>query len=149
VPALRARRRPRKAVRRTRRSDCPVAIALEIWGDRWSLLVIRDLLIKELRTFKEFLASGEGIATNILTDRLRRLEAEGLVAHRPAPDRRGIVYRLTPKGMDLAPVLVEVILWAARHEQTAAPAATIRRIKEDRDRFIAELRARCTSAGRG
>src|SRR6266498_1041813 len=97
------------------RSGCPVSISLEIFGDRWSLLIIRDLMLRSYRTYKEFLSSEEGIATNILAERLQRLEAAGIITtSRDAEDRRKIVYRLTEKGIDLAPILVELVLWSAQ-----------------------------------
>lgn len=124
-----------------RRSDCPINVALEIIGDRWSLLIVRDLMFKDRRTYKEFLDAEEGIATNILTDRLQRLEAHGIISwERDPADGRKITYRLTAKGIDLAPVLVEMILWSARHEETAAPPATIRKMSKDREGFISEVR---------
>lgn len=120
-----------------RRSGCPISIALELLGDAWSLLVVRDLMFKGRRGFNEFLAGGEGIATNILADRLRRLEAGGIVERRPDPDDgRRVLYRLTPKGIDLAPVLVELILWSAAHERTDAPSEVVRRMRTDRDAFL-------------
>jgi DNA-binding HxlR family transcriptional regulator len=122
-----------------RRSGCPISISLEIFGDRWSLLIIRDLMFKGLRTFREFAAAGERIASNILADRLERLEAAGIIdsfAHEG--DARRVVYRLTRKGMELAPVLVEIVLWAARHEHTDAPAATLRAMA-NRTAFIDAL----------
>lgn len=96
-------------------------------------------MFKGLRTFREFAAAGEGIATNILADRLARLEAVGIIASGADPeDGRRVVYRLTRKGMDLAPVLVEMVLWAAKHEETDAPAATLRAM-ENRETFIDTL----------
>ena len=130
-----------KLSRPTRRSGCPISIALELLGDAWSLLIVRDLMFKGRRTFNEFLAGGEGIATNILTDRLRRLACAGIVTTRPDPDdRRRVLYTLTPKGLDLAPVLVELVLWSAAHEQTDAPASVVRQMRKDRDAFIANVR---------
>jgi DNA-binding HxlR family transcriptional regulator len=127
---------------RNRRSDCPLNVWLEIFGDRWSLLIIRDLLFKKRREFKDYLAAKEGIATNILADRLRRLERNGLVSKRPHPsDARRVEYRLTEKGLDTAPFLMEMALWAARHEKIEAPPALLRRIAEDREALLAELRA--------
>ena len=86
---------------------------------------------------------GEGIATNVLADRLRRLEAEGVIEKgRDAADARRLVYRLTAKGLALAPVLVEMIVWGAGHYQTAAPRATIREMTQHRERFLAEVSRR-------
>jgi DNA-binding HxlR family transcriptional regulator len=126
-----------------RRSGCPVSISLERLGDRWSLLIIRDLMVRGFRTFRQFLGSGEGIATNILADRLHRLEAEGIVAaEAEQSDARRVNYRLTEKGIDLAPVLLELLIWGARHEQTGAPCALIAKMEKDREAVLAEVRRR-------
>ncbi len=126
-----------------RRSGCPVNVALELLGDRWSFLIIRDLMFRGLRTYRQFLKSDEGIATNILADRLRKLSACGIIAADPDPRRgRKVIYRLTGKGIDLAPVLVELILWAARYEKTDAPPAVVRKMDRERGQFIAEVRQR-------
>lgn len=126
--------------RARQRSGCPVAITLETLGDRWSLLIIRDLMVRGLRTFKEFRESGEGIATNVLAERLRRLESAGLLAPEPDPsDKRRSLYRLTEKGIALAPVLLEMLIWGARHVQTGAPAGLADRIERDRESVLAEV----------
>src|SRR5258708_22322345 len=123
-----------------RRSSCPVNASLEIFGDRWSLLIIRDLMLRSYHTYKEFLSSDEGIATNILAERLQRLEAAGIITTgRDAEDRRKVVYRLTGKGIDLAPILVELILWSAQHEATGAPPAPLRKIRPNREHFPSAL----------
>lgn len=128
---------------RSRRSDCPISVTLELLGDEWSLLIVRDLMFKGLRTFQEFANAGEQIASNVLADRLARLEAGGIVTRRRDPeDGRRQLYRLTEKGIDLAPVLVEMVLWAARNETTAAPAATVREMRLRRTRFLRDVR-RC------
>jgi DNA-binding HxlR family transcriptional regulator len=94
------------------RSGCPVSISLEILGDRWSLLIIRDLMVRGFRTFKQFQESGEGIASNILADRWHRLAISGILAAEPdTSDTRRVNYRLTEKGIDLAPVLLELLIW--------------------------------------
>ncbi len=126
-----------------RRSGCPVSIALELLGDRWSLLIIRDLMVRGFQTFKEFQESGEGIATNILADRLQKLQQAGIITAEPAEtDGRRVNYRLTEKGIDLAPVLLELLLWGARHEETAAPCALIETLEKHREAFLAEVRRR-------
>ena len=126
-----------KHVASPRRSGCPISIALELLGDSWSLLIVRDLMFKGLRTFNEFLDSGEGIATNVLADRLRRLESGGIVEKRPDPnDGRRVLYRLTRKGIDLAPVLVELVVWSATYERTEAPLELARQMKANREAFI-------------
>ena len=126
-----------------RRSGCPVSISLETLGDRWSLLIIRDLMVRGLRTFNDFLRSGEGIATNVLADRLRKLEATGIItAEAEEMDRRRLNYRLTAKGIDLAPVLLELLIWGARHEQTGVSCAVIAEMEKNREQVIAEARRR-------
>jgi len=132
----------------TRRSSCPINISLEIFGDRWSLLIIRDLMLRSYRTYKQFLSSDEGIATNILAERLQRLEAAGIITTaRDAEDRRKVVYRLTEKGIDLAPIIVELVLWSARHEETGAPPASIRKMRAKRDQFLAGIRKNWEEGG--
>ena len=112
-------------------------------GDRWSLLIIRDLMVRGFRTFKEFQQSGEGIASNILADRLRKLQASGIItAEKAKADRRRVNYRLTEKGIDLAPVVLELLIWGARHEQTAAPCAAIAEMEKNREAVIAEAKRR-------
>lgn len=126
-----------------RRSGCPVSISLEMLGDRWSLLIVRDLMVRGYRTFKDFQKSGEGIASNILAERLRRLEAVGIItAEAEKADARRINYRLTEKGIDLAPVLLELLIWAARHEETGAPCAVILEMAKNREAVLAETRRR-------
>ena len=126
-----------------RRSGCPVSISLELLGDRWSLLIIRDLMVRGFRTFREFQLSGEGIATNILADRLRKLEAGGiLIRELERTDARKVNYRLTEKGIDLAPALLEMLIWGARHEETAAPCGLIADLEQNREHVLKEARRR-------
>jgi DNA-binding HxlR family transcriptional regulator len=133
---------PRK-LKPKRRSGCPVSISLEMVGDRWSLLIIRDLMIRGYRTFKEFEDSGEGVATNILSDRLRRLKSTGIIATKvDETDQRKVNYRLTQKGIDLAPVLLELLIWGARHEKTEAPCAAIEKMAAHREALLNEVRRR-------
>lgn len=131
-----------------RRSNCPTAFALDIFGDRWTLLVIRDLMFGGKRRYGDFLDSEEAIATNILSDRLARLESRGIVVSASDPtDRRRKVYRLTQKGVDLAPLMVEMILWSARHDpRTAAPTAFVRRARRDREGLLREIAADASGA---
>jgi DNA-binding HxlR family transcriptional regulator len=120
--------------------------SIEMLGDRWSLLIIRDMMVRRSRTFKEFLGSDEGIATNVLTDRLRRLEAHGIITSEPDPsDGRKLIYSLTAKGIDLAPVLAEMVLWVARHEETGNQAL-VRTLQTDRQRFLEQVRERWVAA---
>jgi DNA-binding HxlR family transcriptional regulator len=125
-----------------RRSGCPLNASVEMLGDRWSLLIVRDMMVRGFRTYKEFLGSHERIATNILADRLRRLEAYGIIAAQPDPgDGRKSIYSLTQKGIDLAPVLTEMVLWAAAHEDTGNQAL-VRQMRKGKERFIAAIRQR-------
>jgi DNA-binding HxlR family transcriptional regulator len=134
--------------RRQRKSDCPVHFALELFGDPWTLLIIRDLMFKDRRTYTEFLRAEEGIATNVLADRLARLEQDGIIAKDEAPHAGG--YRLTPKGIDLLPILMEIIGWSAKHDpRTAADREFVRRLRTDRDVFAKELRATVRAAHAG
>jgi DNA-binding HxlR family transcriptional regulator len=126
-----------------RRSLCPVSISLDMVGDRWSLLVVRDLMVRGCRTFGEFLQAGEGIATNVLADRLKRLQAHGLItAEAVAGDRRAVAYRLTEKGIALAPVLLELLIWCGRHEKTGAPAEFIGHLETNREAVLKEAARR-------
>lgn len=124
------------------RSGCPLNTSVEILGDRWSLLIIRDLMLRGFRSYKELLGSYEGIATNILADRLRNLEAHGVIRSKIDPeDARKVIYQLTKKGIDLAPVLTEMVLWAGGHEKTENQAL-VRLMQKDKAKFIAEIRER-------
>jgi DNA-binding HxlR family transcriptional regulator len=97
-----------------RRSDCPVNFAVEALGDKWSLIILRDMIFWGKKTYGELLKSDERIATNILSDRLVFLEKEGLISKSPDPsDRRRDIYRVTEKGIALVPIFVEMIAWTA------------------------------------
>jgi DNA-binding HxlR family transcriptional regulator len=110
-------------------------------GDRWTLLIVRDLLFKGKHYFREFADSQEGIATNILTDRLAKLEAHGIVTReQELENRRNVRYELTAKGRDLAAILIEMIRWSGKYDpQTAAPRSFLRRIERERDELLREL----------
>ncbi len=132
--------RPQKS---KRRSGCPVSISLDIFGDRWSLLIIRDLMVRGYRTFKEFQQAGEGIATNILSDRLQKLESAGIISVEPdAADGRRLNYRLTAKGIDLAPVLLELLVWGARYGDVGVSCAPSELMGLNREQILAEVRRR-------
>ncbi|HEX4022208.1 MAG TPA: helix-turn-helix domain-containing protein [Acidobacteriaceae bacterium] len=116
---------------------------MEHFGDRWSLLILRDLMVRGYKTFKEFQQSGEGIATNILANRLQRLEATGIIfAEVEATDGRKVNYRLTEKGIDLAPVLLDLLIWGARHEETGASCTLVLEMEKNREEVLAETRRR-------
>lgn len=126
------------------RSSCPISFALELVGDKWTLVVLRDLILARKRYFQELLDSPEGIASNILAARLKQLEATGMIKREADPEHgRRVVYSPTSMALDLLPVLVELMRWGMAHNpKTAAPAEIVRRLKQDRDGFIAEVRAR-------
>jgi DNA-binding HxlR family transcriptional regulator len=133
---------PKKTPAPKRRSGCPLNASVEMLGDRWSLLILRDMMLRGFRTYKEFLGSYEGIATNILADRLKKLIAHGILAtEQDSTDGRKLIYVLTRKGIDLAPVLTEMVLWAARHEETENQAL-VRTMHKDKEQFLAAVRNR-------
>ncbi|MGQ0640884.1 MAG: winged helix-turn-helix transcriptional regulator [Gemmatimonadaceae bacterium] len=122
-----------------RRSDRPINFALQTFGDAWSLLVIRDLMFTERRTYTDFLSAEEGMATNILAARLKQLQADGLI--RKSGSGRGAEYSLTEKGLDLLPAMLELIAWSGKHDRrTAAPKEFLARIKHNRTLVTAEIR---------
>ena len=129
------------------RSDCPVNVALEIFGDRWSLLIIRDMMFRGWTAYSEFLGAEEGISTNILADRLKRLAEAGIIGKGSSTGKGGSCYRLTSKGIALAPVLVEIVLWSTSHEATSAPPAVMRRLKRDKAAFLADIRRAWKDSG--
>ncbi len=132
-----------------RRSDCPINVALETFGDTWSLLIIRDIVYFGKKTYGEFLASEEGIATNILASRLAHLEQTGILVKKPhASDKRKEMYVLTSKGLDLIPLLLEMANWSALHDpQTSAPPTWIALVNADKARMIALIRATVQGGG--
>ena len=110
---------------RARRSRCPVACTLDVLGDRWTLLVVRDVMRGKKR-YAEFLASPEGIPTNILADRLKRLCGKGVIkSHRYSDHPPRVEYTLTAKGEDLRPIMRAMVEWGIRHAggHTPPPAA--------------------------
>jgi DNA-binding HxlR family transcriptional regulator len=139
-----AERAEKKGLKRPakRRSGCPLNASVEMLGDRWSLLIIRDMMLRGSRTYKEFMESYERIASNILADRLRKLETHGIiVSRRDAGDGRKLVYTLTAKGIDLAPVLTEMVLWAAAHEATGNQSL-VSELRKDKAKVMAMVRQR-------
>ncbi len=99
------------------RSHCAVNYGVEIFGDRWSLLIIRDIVFAGKKTYGEFLKSEEGIATNVLASRLAFLEEQGILSRARSPaDGRKDIYTLTEKGLDLIPIVINIVLWSAKHD---------------------------------
>jgi DNA-binding HxlR family transcriptional regulator len=125
----------------TRGSNCPILFALDIFGDKWSLLIMRDILIRGGKYYKDFLDAGEGISTNILADRLEQLESHGLITkQRDESNKRRFIYSPTQKGLELVPTLMELIDWSAKHDpDTGTPQWYIERLKTNRDDMIQEI----------
>ncbi len=124
-------------------TGCPIAFGLDAFGDRWSLLIVRDLMMWGRKTYGEFFNAGEGIATNVLACRLKHLEEAGVVSKMQDPEnRRRNIYSLTEKGRDLAPLIIDIAIWSSRHDpNTAAPDEFIEKMKKDRDAIIAEIKS--------
>lgn len=120
---------------------CPIRFGLGILGDKWTLLIIRDLMFKGRRHYGEFLNAGEGISTNILADRLARLEAADIIRKSPDPDHgKRIVYSLTDKGLDLMPVMFALMDWAEKYdEHTEVPRDFIKQLRTRPDALRREI----------
>jgi len=121
-----------------KRSDCPLSCSLDVFGDKWSLLIIRDLMFFKKSTYNDFLKSAEGIATNILASRLKALEENGVIEKSEHPDSKAkILYSLTRKGIDLLPMIMEAYIWADKYFTMPADIkATIKEAKKDKDKFV-------------
>jgi DNA-binding HxlR family transcriptional regulator len=124
-----------------KRSECPLSCSLDVFGDKWSLLIIRDLMFGNKRTYNDFLKSEEGIATNILASRLKGLEENGIIEKSAHPDSKAkILYKLTTKGIDLLPIIMEVYIWSDKYMTIPANIkATIKEAKKDKDKFIKQV----------
>jgi DNA-binding HxlR family transcriptional regulator len=124
-----------------KRSDCPLSCSLDVFGDKWSLLIIRDLMFNKKNTYNDFLKSDEGIATNILASRLKGLEENGIIERSEHPDSKAkILYRLTQKGIDLLPIIMEVYIWSDKYSTIPAEIkATIKVAKKDKDKFVKQV----------
>lgn len=124
------------------RSECPINYSLEMLGDSWSLLIIRDIIFAGKKTFGEFLASDEGIARNILTNRLQQLTDRGILVKKPHPsDKRKDLYVLTDKGQDLIPILLDLSAWGAKHEPiTSHTLEWMAHANLDREQLIHHIR---------
>ena len=125
----------------TFRSDCPISTALDIFGDKWTLLILRDLIFKGKNTYSDFLGSEEKIATNILADRLAMLECAGIITKHKHPDSKAkILYKLTSKGIDLIPALVEIIEWSEKYYLVHPEArAFVKELYQDKQGVIKSL----------
>lgn len=135
-----------KKEKRKLRSHCPVNYGLEAFGDRWALLILRDIVFRGKRTYGEFLKSEEGFATNILASRLAHLTDAGIL-RRDADenDGRKDIYSLTEKGLDLIPLLFEMVLWSATydsHSEAKRIGRLVELIRKDNRRISEKLKER-------
>lgn len=123
-----------------KRSDCPISSSLDIWGDKWSLLIVRDLMFAKQCTYGDFLKSGEKIATNILASRLQMLETNGIITKQDHPESKAkVLYKLTQKGVDLLPLMIEINLWADKYFILPKERkAMLDEVKKDKEGFIRE-----------
>lgn len=121
-----------------KRSDCPISSSLDVWGDKWSLLIVRDLMFSKQCTYGDFLKSDEKIATNILASRLLMLEQNGIITKQEHPESKvKVLYKLTEKGIDLMPLLIEINLWAEKYSVIPESQAMIlEEVKKDKEGFI-------------
>lgn len=133
----------------TLRSDCPINFSLEVFGDTWSLLILRDVIYFGKRTFNEFLASEEHIAPNILAARLKQLQDKGILIKKPHPlDKRKEIYELTEDGLDLIPVLLELATWGAKHVvQKSLPHGWLKTAQARREEIAPHIRETVSRGG--
>jgi len=119
---------------------CPISFALGIFGDRWTLLVLRDVLLTTHSRYKEILAANPGMATNVLSDRLKRLEDHGLIVkERDVTDGRQFIYKPTKSGVSVIPILVEMLIWGADKGGIRIPDIFVRGYRDNRDEFLGKL----------
>ncbi|MGE4541075.1 MAG: winged helix-turn-helix transcriptional regulator [Bacteroidales bacterium] len=122
-----------------KRSDCPISCSLDVFGDKWSLLIIRDIMLRSKMSYSEFLDSEEKIATNILVNRLKVLEEENILSKSVSPANRSkFIYRLTPKGIDLLPIVIEIMDWGAKYNENCPRRELGKKIQKDKTKVIAE-----------
>lgn len=124
-----------------KRSECPISCALDLFGDKWTLLIIRDIAFKGYRFYNEFLETGEGIATNVLSDRLKMLEANGfLISKKYEKNKTKKIYRLSENGIGLIPIVLEMLLWGIKYDDSLMIAPGIAdRIQNDRENLLEEI----------
>ena len=125
----------------TKRSECPLSRSLDFFGDKWTLLIIRDIAFRGFRFYQEFLNSGEGIATNVLSDRLKMLETQGfLISKKYEKQKTKKVYRLTDAGIGLIPIIFEMLIWGSEFDPTLEIVPEmLERMKHDRDNLLKEI----------
>lgn len=126
-----------------KRSECPISSSLDIWGDKWSLLIVRDLMFSKQCTYGDFLKSDEKIATNILASRLQMLETNGVITKRDHPESKAkVLYKLTQKGVDLLPLMIEINLWADKYFTLPTERREmLKSVKKNKETFIKDKTA--------
>jgi DNA-binding HxlR family transcriptional regulator len=123
-----------------KRSDCPISCSLDVIGDKWSLLIIRDVMLRGKMSYSEFLHSEEGIATNILVSRLTILEEQEILVREVAPTNKSkYMYSLTQKGADLMPIIIELMDWGAKYNKNCPRKELGQKIKKDKAAVVREL----------
>jgi DNA-binding HxlR family transcriptional regulator len=128
------------------RSECPLSFSLDFFGDKWTLLILRDIMLYDKGSFIEFLASDEKIATNILTDRLNMLHSEGFLVKSVSPQNKSkFVYTLTEKGIALVPMLIELLVWGSQFNGGGGPPEVVNKLKKGKNKYIKELQEKLES----
>lgn len=119
------------------RSTCPISTSLDVLGDKWTLLILRDMVFAGKSTYGQFLQSVEKMATNVLADRLAVLEAQGILTKAVAADKKSkFTYRLTEKGVDIVPIIVELVLWGAKHCPTIVVPGLLEELQTGKDAAV-------------
>jgi len=125
------------------RSDCPISCSLDVFGDKWSLLIIRDIMLRGKLSYSEFLESEEKIASNILVNRLTVLTEEGILLKQVSPTNKSkFIYNLTEKGIDLLPIVIEIMDWGAKYNANCPRRELGKKIKKDKAGAIKEYYAK-------
>ena len=132
-----------------KRSDCPISYTLDILGDKWTLLILRDMALNEKHFYKDFLQAGEGVATNVLSDRLKMLESYGIIKGKPYEKMKTMkYYSLTEKGAQLIPVLIELWIWGAKNDpKTSVSTETLENKLNRREELVREYEEKAQSKG--
>ena len=126
-----------------RRSQCPISFTLDLIGDKWSLLILRDIILFAKKYYHEFETSPESISTNILADRLKKLEAAQLILRAQDPEnKKRVIYSPTPAALDLIPLLVEMLIWGSKYdEKSKVSEERVKKIKKNKQAFIKKVRS--------
>lgn len=131
-----------------KRSDCPISYSLDLLGDKWTMLILRDIALADKHFFKDFLEAGEGVATNVLSDRLKMLEEFGIISSKPFERNKTMkYYSLTQKGGELIPVVIELWVWGAKHDpKTSVSKETLQERMSMKEEIIASFQAKISSS---